>query len=219
LDEDDIDGDGRRDDAVTELDIDGDGKLDDNPSEDDIDGDGLDDDDVNEDDIDGDGRGNGDADEDDVDGDGKRRGRDKDDDGDDIDNDDDDDDDNDGEDDDEDDDDDDGPGMPGAQVGDGNAPAALTGLAYLVSENGTQLPERLTFLTATTGRETDPTDIDPFTYTYTPGTTTATLRVQFKLDKWDDYVLNFAAGTFTRTEFDKSRQKDTDTGTFALPTS
>jgi hypothetical protein len=103
-------------------------------------------------------------------------------------------------------------------VGDGNAPAALTGLAYLVSENGTQLPERLTFLTATTGRETDESDVDPFTYTYIPGATTATLRVQFKLDKFDDYTLNFAAGTFVRAETDKNKLKDTDNGTFALPT-
>jgi hypothetical protein len=80
-----------------------------------------------------------------------------------------------------------------------------------------QLPERLTFLTGTTGRETDTTDIDPFTYTYSPGTTTATLRVQFKVDKWDDYTLNFAAGTFVRTETEKNKVKDTDNGTFALP--
>jgi hypothetical protein len=30
-------------------------------------------------------------------------------------------------------------------------------------------------------------------------------------------VLNFAAGTFTRTEFDDNVQKDLDNGTFALP--
>ena len=107
--------------------------------------------------------------------------------------------------------------MAGGQVGDGNAPASLAGLAYLVSEDGTQLPERLIFTDGTTGRQTDPTDIDPFTYSYTPNGTTAILRVQFKSDKWDDYTLNFATGTFNRQETDKSKLKDTDTGTFALP--
>jgi hypothetical protein len=106
-------------------------------------------------------------------------------------------------------------------VGDGNAPVSLTGLTYLVSEAGLQLPERISFLTSTTGRQTDPLpplDVDPFSYTYTPNGSTATLRVEFKTDKWDSYTLNFAAGTFTREEFDKNVKKDTDTGTFALPT-
>jgi hypothetical protein len=115
------------------------------------------------------------------------------------------------------DDDDAGPGITGAQLGDGNAPTAITGLEYLVSEGGVQLPERLTFLTESRGRQTDTTESDPFTYIYTPNGSTATLRLRFKTDKWDDYTLNFANGTFSRNEYDKGAMKDSDTGTFALP--
>jgi hypothetical protein len=216
LDEDDIDGDGRRDDSLQELDIDDDGRTDDSPSELDIDGDNLTDDDPSESDVDGDGRRNGDPDEDDCDGDGRRRGKDLDDDGDGVDNRDDDDDDHDGLRDD-DDDDDAGPGLPATQVGDGQAPTALTGLTYLVSEKGIQLPERLVFTTGTAGRQTDAVETDLFTYTYTPNGPNATLRLNFKTDKWDVYSLNFATGAFSRDEFDKNQKKDSDTGTFALP--
>jgi hypothetical protein len=223
--ESDIDGDGRDDDAVDEADIDGDGRADDSSSESDIDGDGKSDDSVDELDIDGDGLNDDDASEDDTDGDGRHDGvEDDDDDGDSRRDSVDDDDDGDGHkgrnrggDDDDETDDDSGPGLPGAQVGDGNAPAALTGIAYLVSENGTQLPERVQFLTASTGRVVDGADVDPFTYTFTPSGSTATVRLQFKSDKWDDYTLNFATGRFTRAETDKNVLKDTDTGTFALP--
>ena len=75
----------------------------------------------------------------------------------------------------------------------------------------------LSFNTATNGVQTDPTDVDPFSYVYTPNGASATLRVQFKSDKWDDYQLDFTAGTFSREEFDKNKKKDSDTGTFALP--
>ena len=79
----------------------------------------------------------------------------------------------------------------------------------------------ISFLTSTTGRQTDPLpplDVDSFSYIYTPNGSTATLRLQFKADKYDIYTLNFAAGTFSREEYDKNLKKDTDTGTFALPT-
>ena len=222
----DIDGDRRADDSPSESDIDGDLRADDSSKESDIDGDGRTDDSPDELDIDGDGRNDDDPSEDDTDGDSRRDGlEDGDDDGDGLNDDLDDDDDGDGhqgrnrggDDDDEADDDNSGPGLPGGQVGDGNAPVALSGVTYLVSENGTQLPERVEFLTASTGRVVDGADIDGFTYTFTPSSTTATVRLQFKSDKWDIYTLNFATGNFSRVEFDKNVQKDTDVGTFALP--
>ena len=192
----DIDGDRRNDDAINELDIDGDGRLDDSPSEDDTDGDGRHDG-VEDSDDDGDGR--GDSVDDDDDGDG-HRGRNRG-----------------GDDDDESDDDGSVIVLPAAQVGDGNAPASVAGITYLVSEEGTHLPERVEFTTATSGRVVDGSDIDPFTLTYTPSGTTATARLQFKSDKWDDYTFDFATGKFTRTEYDKNALKDSDTGNFALP--
>jgi hypothetical protein len=220
----DIDGDGRSDDSDAELDIDGDGRLDDSPSELDIDGDGRSDDSAEELDIDGDGRRDDSVLEVDTDGDGRHDGLDDDDDdGDGTSDDLDEDDDGDGHKsrnhggDDDDEGDDNTGGLPGGIVGDGNAPAALVGLTYLVSENGTEAPERVEFLTATTGRKVEGADIDPFSFTYTPNGTTATFRLQFKTDKWDDYTVNFATGTFSRVEFDKNVQKDSDTGTFALP--
>lgn len=211
LEEEDIDGDRRNDDAASELDIDGDRRNDDAVNELDIDGDGLLDDSSLEDDTDGDGRRDGIEDSDD-DGDGRSDSVDDDDDGD-------------GhrgrnrggDDDDETDDDDDGTALPAAQVGDGNAPSSVTGITYLVSEDGTQVPERVEFTSTTDGRVVDGSDIDPFTFTYTANGTTATVRLQFKSDKWDDYSFDFATGHFSRSEYDKNTLKDTDVGTFALP--
>lgn len=222
----DIDDDGKNDDALEEEDIDGDRRKDDSPSELDIDGDRRNDDAANELDIDGDGRLDESASEDDTDGDGRRDGlEDDDDDGDGRSDNIDDDDDGDGhrgrnrggDDDDETENEHSGSGLPAAQVGDGNAPALMNGINYLVSEDGTQLPERVEFTSSTQGRVVDGADIDPFGYTYTANGTTATLRLQFKGDKWDDYTLNFSTGTFSRSEYDKNALKDTDIGTFALP--
>ena len=211
----DIDGDERDDDALDEDDIDGDGRDDDHPSERDIDGDGRDDDDADEDDIDGDGH--GDDDDDDIDGDGHERDDDDDDDGDGRD----DDRDHDDDGDDIDDDDDDVVVLPGGSVNGGVAPASLTVLA--VSKNSTDALVFLNFDTATTGVQNEPAEdddededheADPFDYLYTPNGATATLRVTFKPGKYDDYALDFATGTFVRTEYDDDDLKDTDEGTF-----
>jgi len=76
----------------------------------------------------------------------------------------------------------------------------------------------LLFTSATGGSENDPDDgdIDPFTYTYTAAGSTATMRLDFKAGKWDEYDLNFATGQYTRREFKNSALDDTDTGLFGL---
>ncbi len=207
----DMDGDGKADDSADELDIDGDGRADDAADELDIDGDGKADDAPHEFDIDGDGLSNpGDPD---IDGDGLLNSADEDDDGDGV---------------------ADavdaspsgsaplvppGPVNPPAAgpVGDGNAPAALTGLVYVVRQNNGAVEANLNFGSAAAGAETDPEgDNDQFSYTYTPTGTTASLRLQFKTDKWDEYDLNYATGGYVRREFDKNVLKDTDTGRFNL---
>lgn len=220
----DIDDDGLDDNSAAELDIDGDGLSDDSSEELDIDGDGRPDDSADELDIDGDGRQDDNPSESDTDGDGRHGADDGDDDGDGVNDDADDDDDGDGHhdgmdddpDDDDDDDDDSNPPPPGP-VGDGSAPAALTGLVYVVKQSNGAIEANLSFTSATAGSESDPDgDNDGFSYTYTASGTTASLRLQFKSDKWDEYDLDYATGAYVRREFDDDRLKDTDTGTFNL---
>lgn len=223
LSEKDIDGDHLADDSASEKDIDGDGRADDHPSESDIDGDGRADDSPDELDIDGDGLNDDSGLDDDIDGDGRHSGLDDDDDGDNVKNARDDDADGDGHQDrhtgtDDVKPDDHGTATPSTPVNGGSAPSVLTGLAFLVSENATELPERIELLSAATGRKIEGADIDGFTYTYAASGSTATLHLQFKPDRWHDYSLNFATGVFTRAEFDKNTLKDTDTGSFtAVP--
>lgn len=222
----DVDDDGLSDDSAAELDIDGDGKADDSADELDIDGDGRNDDAADELDIDGDGKADDAPHEYDIDGDGLSNANDSDIDGDGLLNSVDDDDDGDGVADATDDSPSGAASMvsPGpvnppvaVPVGDGNAPAALTGLVYVVRQNNGAIEANLNFASAAAGAETDPLgDNDPFAYTYTPSGTTASLRLQFKTDKWDEYDLNYATGRYVRREFDKNVLKDTDTGHFNL---
>lgn len=204
----DIDGDGQFDDSAEELDIDGDGRADDSLDELDIDGDGRLDDAANEFDIDGDGVVN--ASDPDVDGDGAANADDTDDDGDGV--------------------LDDADTTPlgaaklspppvtgGGPVGDGQAPASLAGVVYVIKERDGSIEANLNFSSDAAGSETDPDgDNDGFSYTYTPNGATAALKLQFKSDKWDEYDLDYANGTYVRREFDKNALKDTDTGIFSL---
>ena len=174
------------------------------PAEHDIDDDGLLDDSAAEHDIDGDGIPN--ALDDDIDGDGIPNATDTDDDGDGI----------------LDTDDskphgDDG-GVPGGagQVGNGIAPVAVAGFAYGLTDSSGLPDYTLNFMSATTGDESFGPDVTQFTYTYTPFGSTASMRLQYKVDKWDEYDLNYATGTFVRREFDKNKLKDTDVGSFSI---
>lgn len=78
--------------------------------------------------------------------------------------------------------------------------------------------ELLKFNTATAGIQTDNSNPTDFTYVLTStGPDTATLRVQFKADKWDEYDLTYASatsGSFARRQYDRDELKDTDGGTF-----
>ncbi len=173
------------------------------PAEHDIDDDGLDDHSAAEHDIDGDGIPN--SIDDDIDGDGIPNATDTDDDSDGI--------------PDVSDDKphgDDGGAVTGGQVGNGTAPAALTGLVY-EAKKGEGLDKTLNFNTATTGTEVDPVQgTNTFTYVFTGSGATASLRLQFKADKWDEYDLNYATGLFGRRKFDKNVLKSTDGGSFNL---
>ena len=216
----DMDGDGLADDSPAERDIDGDGKLDDSPDEFDIDGDGRDNDDPDEMDIDGDGKADDSPIEFDIDGDGRRNHLDDDIDGDGIENASDSDDDGDGRDDSV----DDSPsgatpgGVTGGSVSDdGSAPADLVGLTLIVHQRNGGVEANLVFASATSGSENDPDgDVDSFTYSYAPDASTASLVLQFKPDKWDEYDLEFTTGAYTRREFKDNALDDVDTGTFVI---
>lgn len=82
--------------------------------------------------------------------------------------------------------------------------------------------EYLKFNSATSGLQTDDSNPSDFTYVFTStGANTASLRVQFKADKWDEYDLTYAtatSGTFFRRQYDRNALKDTDTGSFTAPT-
>lgn len=78
--------------------------------------------------------------------------------------------------------------------------------------------ESLKFTNATAGQQIDDSNPTDFSYVLTStGANTATLRVQFKADKWDDYTLNYTSattGSFVRKQYDRNSLKDTDSGTF-----
>lgn len=211
--EDDIDGDRKDDDSLREDDIDGDGLDDDSLREDDIDGDGLDDDSIDEDDIDGDGLDDDSVEEDDTDGDGLDDGiEDDDDDGDGI--------------DDEEDTDDDGDDVddedevvaidPGV-VGDGNAPAALTGISYEFAEGDDPETQFLNFTSTTDGNKEEGSDTDAFTYVYAPSGTTAEVTVTYSPGEYDVFTFDFATGGFIRERFEDSILEKTKDGNFRIP--
>lgn len=166
------------------------------PAERDIDDDGLADDAAAELDIDGDGIPN--TTDDDIDGDGVTNADDPDDDGDGI----------------LDADDATPRGSDGSTLGGGSAPAALTGSAYTLKQPNGSPDRTLNFTSATTGTDVDAGGTNGFTYSYTASGATASLRVQFKPDKWHEYDLNYLTGFFVRREFDKNVLDDTDTGSF-----
>jgi hypothetical protein len=86
----------------------------------------------------------------------------------------------------------------------------------MVKQLNGRLEANLAFTTATTGSENDPDgDIALFTYVYESNGATATLRLNFKPGKWDEYDLNFATGLLTRREFKNNALNDTDAGRFA----
>ena len=78
--------------------------------------------------------------------------------------------------------------------------------------------EFLKFTSATAGLQTDNSNPTDFTYVLaSTGPDTATLRVQFKADKWDEYDLTYTSatsGSFVRRQYDRNDLKDTDSGTF-----
>lgn len=101
-------------------------------------------------------------------------------------------------------------------------PATPLGFTYTMLSGA--IPERLAFQSASAGLQLDDSAPTDFTYTYaSTGVNTFSLVVQFKADKWDEYVLTFTngtAGNFTRRQFDRSVLKDEDAGPFTIePTS
>lgn len=98
----------------------------------------------------------------------------------------------------------------------GTALATPAGFTLTMIQGAT--PDRLVFNDATTGIERGDSSDSAFTYGYTvTGAGTATLKIQFKADRWDEYDLSFtgeSAGTFVRREFKRSLLNDTDAGTF-----
>jgi len=91
----------------------------------------------------------------------------------------------------------------------------IEGLSWVFNDGGT--PERLDFLTASSGQEVDlaENDIDSFSYTYQKvNDRFATIVVTFDAEKQDAYSLDFSNGTFIRQEFKEGGLDDTDSGTF-----
>ena len=82
--------------------------------------------------------------------------------------------------------------------------------------------EYLKFNSTTAGVQTDDSAPTDFTYVYaSTGDSTASLRVQFKADKWDEYDLTYTDsmhGSFARRQYDRSELKDTDAGNFNAKT-
>ena len=99
-------------------------------------------------------------------------------------------------------------------------PLSLEGLSgtFLDGED----TETLRFFSALKGIEFDDSDPSDFSYTYqVTGALTASLRVQFKAGRWDEYSLTFTAGgggrgTYIRKEFESNQLEDTDSGPFRL---
>ena len=94
-------------------------------------------------------------------------------------------------------------------------PANPQGFTYHTSTG-----EHLVFQTAATGVQHDDSAPTDFSYTYAAtGANAFRMRVQFKVDKWDDYDLSFTDGghgSFVRRQFDQNVLKDTDVGTFTV---
>lgn len=80
--------------------------------------------------------------------------------------------------------------------------------------------ERFEFLTDTAGREFEPGDVDPFTYTYSvTGADTANVVAAFKPGRWDDLDLFFESatgGTYVLERYDDNLLKDEKRGQFRL---
>ena len=104
----------------------------------------------------------------------------------------------------------------------GGLPSGLNGVTIETFEAAEiDTPERLDFLTATRGREVEPGDVDPFSYTYqVTGATTASAVLVFRTNfKWDEFDFTFTsntAGTFVQRRYDKGAFKDTKNGTFVM---
>jgi hypothetical protein len=201
----DIDGDGLLDNALNELDIDGDGLSDTDPAELDIDGDGKLDDNLAE--LDTDGDGSSDKLDYDDDGDGIHDRDDSDDDGDGH--------------TDSDDDDKDGAILPvvTGPVGDGLAPLTITNLSYLLQRAGKTELVRLNFLTDTTGSEVKGLKTEGYTYTYVQSSSTVgVVTLTEEPGEYELLTLDFAAGTYTKQEFEHGRSEETKKGAFSLVT-
>lgn len=104
----------------------------------------------------------------------------------------------------------------GGQVGNGLAPIGLAGFAYALTDSSGLPDYTLNFMSASTGDESFGPDVTQFTYVFTGSGSTATMHLQYKVDKWDDYDLDYATGNFVRREYDKNKLKDTDVGTFSI---
>ena len=108
-----------------------------------------------------------------------------------------------------------GGGTGGDTGGTPAAPSAVTGLRIIMND-GT--PDTMHFATATSGTETDADSFDSFTYVYTvTGPTTATLRLNFGFDEWDEYDLTYTgagSGTFIQREYEDGVLDKTESGTF-----
>ncbi len=106
--------------------------------------------------------------------------------------------------------------------GDGGLPASLSGITIETFETvETDTPERLDFLTRNRGREVEPGDVDPFSYTYqVTGAATASAVLVFRANwKWDEFDFVFTsdtAGTYVQRRFDKRVLKDTKNGSFVV---
>lgn len=214
-------GDRYNNDSPKELDIDDDGVADNSLLELDIDGDGLPDDSTAELDIDGDGRSDSDAGELNTDGDQLADRLDLDDDGDGIQDRDDNDDDGDHSDD-LDDDDHDGAVLPlvTGPVGDGVAPADLTGLAYLLQRSGKAEIKRVEFVTDSQADEVETekgrVKREVMSYTYAANGTTGQVVLTEKPSEYEILTLDFSTGMFTRQEYERGHLDETKTGTFTV---
>jgi hypothetical protein len=110
---------------------------------------------------------------------------------------------------------------PGAPIIPIERPAMLSGKAFVFQSGST--PDRLEFATDTagiqTGDDVDDGELNRFTYVYSAGEhPTASLTVNFKADRWDEYTLTFASanqGSFVRREFKKGQLDDIDSGAFS----
>ena len=101
-------------------------------------------------------------------------------------------------------------------VGDGNSPAALTGVSYEFAEGDDLETQILAFTTATNGSKTEGGDVDGFSYTYGPSGTTAEVRVTYGPGDFDAFTFDFATGGFIRERFENSILEKTKDGNFRI---